>query len=65
MRLLRLNADNYGELADYLEPAIREADAGASRSPRSFSNRCFTFKIDYNHDQVQENGKGEFRTPQH
>lgn len=25
-RLLHENADNYGELADYLEPAIREAD---------------------------------------
>lgn len=25
-RLLRMNADNYGELSDYLEPALREAD---------------------------------------
>lgn len=41
MRLLRLNADNYGELADYLEPAIREADRRGEPLTKEFFESMF------------------------
>ena len=65
MKLLRLNATTTASWPTTSSPPSGRPTAGASRSPRSFSNRCFTFKIDDRHDQVQENGKGKFRTPQH
>ena len=41
VRLLRLNADNYGELADYLEPAIREADRRGEPLTKEFFESMF------------------------
>lgn len=41
VRLLRMNADNYGELADYLEPAIREADRQGKELTREFFESMF------------------------
>ena len=40
-KLLRMNADNYGELADYLEPAIREADRCGKELTREFFESMF------------------------
>lgn len=39
--LLQRNADNYGELADYLEPAIREADKSGVPLTEEFFNSMF------------------------
>ena len=41
VRLLRMNADNYGELADYLEPAIREADRRGEPLTKEFFESMF------------------------
>lgn len=41
MKLLRMNADNYGELADYLEPAIREADRRDEPLTKEFFESMF------------------------
>ena len=41
MKLLRMNADNYGELADYLEPAIREADRRGEPLTKEFFESMF------------------------
>ena len=41
MKLLRMNADNYGELADYLEPAIREADRRGEPLAKEFFESMF------------------------
>ena len=41
MKLLRLNADNYGELADYLEPSIREADRRGEPLTKEFFESMF------------------------
>ena len=41
VKLLRLNADNYGELADYLEPALREADAQGKPLTKEFFESMF------------------------
>ena len=41
VRLLRMNADNYGELADYLEPAIREADRQGKELTKEFFESMF------------------------
>ena len=36
-----MNADNYGELADYLEPALREADAQGKPLTKEFFESMF------------------------
>lgn len=41
IHLLRVNADNYGELADYLEPALREADAQGKPLTKEFFESMF------------------------
>ena len=41
INLLRMNADNYGELADYLEPALREADAQGKPLTKEFFESMF------------------------
>ena len=41
VKLLRMNADNYGELADYLEPAIREADRQGKPLTKEFFESMF------------------------
>ena len=41
INLLRMNADNYGELADYLEPAIREADNRGEVLTKEFFESMF------------------------
>lgn len=41
IRLLRMNADNYGELADYLEPALREADSRGETLTKEFFESMF------------------------
>lgn len=41
IRLLRMNADNYGELADFLEPAIREADNRGETLTKEFFESMF------------------------
>lgn len=41
VKLLRLNADNYGELADYLEPALREADRRGCPLTKEFFESMF------------------------
>lgn len=43
-RLLHENADNYGELADYLEPAIREADRRGVPLTEEFFKSMFYLK---------------------
>lgn len=40
-RLLSANADNYGELSDYLEPAIREADRRGVPLTEEFFKKMF------------------------
>lgn len=41
VKLLRLNADNYGELADFLEPALREADRRGCPLTKEFFESIF------------------------
>lgn len=40
-RLICMNADNYGELADFLEPAIREADRRGIQLTKEFFESMF------------------------
>ena len=41
IKLLRQNADNYGELADFLEPALREADVQGKPLTKEFFESMF------------------------